>query len=121
MVACTEIPALLVMIPILSLIGGFITIKRGSTSLYRKKRTIYAVTNQRVFALCDMPRKRRVTSIPYKFLTDVSVSRVQEDNRGIVSFTDVASERQPSLRFVMVAGAASVKEFVEWARSQAIG
>ncbi|HET9659139.1 MAG TPA: hypothetical protein VFP05_02340 [Thermomicrobiales bacterium] len=120
MLVCTRIPALLVMIPILSLIGGIITIKRGPSSLYRKKRTIYAVTDQRVFALCDTQRDRWVTSIPYKFLTDVSVSRVQGDSRGIVSFTDVSSERQPSLRFVMVAGATRVKEVVERARSQAI-
>jgi hypothetical protein len=104
-------------------------------SAYRKSRTIYALTDRRVFVLRDLYRNREVKSLPLQFIEDISVDErdlirtglddeTRAARRGTITFF-TAPRRQrgvndPFLKFIMTSQAQRIARMATEARRKLV-
>jgi hypothetical protein len=126
------LPALLLSVPL----GGYLGYTRiPLSSSYRKSRTVYALTDRRVFVLRDLPGGRHVRSVPLQFVTRISVqpqSLIDGGSSqeavgpvvGTVIFSTARPQQQlanvPDLRFFMTIHPQMVATMTDVARTIAL-
>jgi hypothetical protein len=108
----------------------------SSSTAYRKSRTIYALTDRRVFVLRDLDRHRQVKSLPLQFIEGIALNggdpisktglngMLASGDRGTITFSvELPRNRKPNdsyLRFFMTGDAQRVAGLVAEAREKVI-
>lgn len=108
----------------MSMAYGLVSAFWADSSMYCRKQTVYAITNQRAFVLRNCRMESPVQSLLWTYADEVRAERVGPDGRGSVQFLrwDRVEQRWVcALRFFMVGNARSVAERAIAARNAAQG
>jgi hypothetical protein len=90
---------------------------------YRKARTMYALTDRRVFVLQHMHFRKRLRSIPLQFIAQVEVVDYRPDTRRGTVVVRIAGPEKGEvvaipLRFFMIQGAHRIRELILQTRQE---
>jgi hypothetical protein len=117
-------------------LGAFLGYRYSpQTSAYRKSRTIYALTDRRVFVLRDLYHDRQVKNLPLQFITGIELDgreptqpkpagAIPSTYRGTITFfaanLSQRCAKDPYLRFFMTGDAQRAAAMVRQAREKLV-